>query len=379
MKLKYIALLILSVFIVSCSSDDKEEISSKRTVLAYMVSSNLGSALTANIDRMISVANAKNLNGGNLIVYYSWYDKEAKESKAELFQIKEGKGGVVTKHHIHDYQGQNAASPQVMRSVIQDVFAQFPAEGYGLLLSSHGTSWMPSAETGLRSFGDENGKQMEIYELADALKGFYLDFIAFDACSMGGVECVYELKDVTDYILSSPSEIMRIGFPYEEVLPCFFANKPDLEKASKSFYDFFLTYENPYGNISVTNTRELAALASITKEIITTAGLDAMYALPLNDIQTLSYLSGKSTRLYDFEDVLTRLATDDQKKRLKDCLDKVVVSKYATKNMYSTHIYGGIIPVNQFSGLSIYPIQPKLTQLNNWYKTNLSWYKAVYP
>lgn len=371
MKVKHILFILLFAIGVTSCSDEKKGGPAKRTVLVYVVASNLGGSIQGNINDMITVANKKNLNGGNLIVFYSKNSKEA-----ELYQIKEGKGGVVTKHFIRDYVDQSAISKEVMRSVIDEVFTEFPAESYGLIFSSHGTSWMPTDYKDLRSFGEEENNRMEIYDLADALRGLSLDFITFDACSMAGIECLYELKDITTHIVASPSEILTNGYPYSAILPYFFTDVPQLDKVAEGFYNYYKNHSNPYANISVVKTSELNALAGITREIIASAGIDAMHNLPLSGIQILSRFSAARTSLYDFEDLMSRLATDEQLVRLKACLDKAVTSKYFTERVV---IQGGsLYPVSKFSGLSIYPLQINLPQHNEWYMTNLAWAKAIY-
>ena len=73
----------------------------------------------------------------------------------------------------------------------------------------------------LKSFGAEGGKNMEIYELAEGIPDeYHFDFLLFDVCSMGGIECVYELRDKADYIVASPAEVLVAGFPYKNILPC---------------------------------------------------------------------------------------------------------------------------------------------------------------
>ena len=42
-------------------------------------------------------------------------------------------------------------------------------------------------------------------------------FIMFDDCYMSSMEVAYDLKDVTDYIIASTSEVMAYGMPYEKV------------------------------------------------------------------------------------------------------------------------------------------------------------------
>ena len=41
-----------------------------------------------------------------------------------------------------------------------------------------------------------------------------MDFIIFDACFMGSVEVAYELRDVCDKIVASPTEVIAEGMDY---------------------------------------------------------------------------------------------------------------------------------------------------------------------
>lgn len=370
----YIYALLFILTIGSCTKEELQIEGPKRTVLMYVVASDLGSYINRNIEDIITAATPENLNGGNLIVYYSKRDKSA-----ELYQIKKGSNGVVTKHHIEDYTNQSAIDPEVMRSVINKVATDYPADSYGMIFSSHGTSWLPSGYTKmLKSFGEEAGKNMEIYELAEGIpEEYHFDFLLFDVCSMGGIECAYELKNKADYIVASPAEVIAAGFPYEKILPYLFETKVNLNGVTKAFYEFYKTNENPYGCIAVTKTSELDHVAAITKEIISSkGGEEGIYSLPYLEMQTLSYLPGAPTRLYDFGDVIKQLATDEQYARFTACMEKAITSKYSTDYIYCTK--GRATRVNTFSGLSIYPPQERLTQLTDWYRNNTQWYKAVY-
>lgn len=380
MKTKYfIYILFVILTFGSCTKEEFKEEGTKRTVLMYAVASNLGSNINNNIEKMISVATPENLNGGNLIVYYSTNNKDA-----ELYEIKKGTNGVVTKHHIESYTNQSAINPEVMKSVITRVVNDYPADGYGLIFSSHATSWLPSDYSKmLKSFGSEDGKNMEIYELAKGIPDeYHFDFLLFDACSMGGIECVYELKDKADYIVASPAETMAYGFPYETLLPYLFETSANLNGVAQAFYNFYLSppayaSTSPYGCVAITKTSELDDLAAITKEIISAnGGEEGIYSLPLGELQTLSYLPYAPTRLYDFSDLIKHLATDEQYVRFTACMDKAVTNRYSTDYIYCTK--GGTTKVDTFSGLSIYPPQEKLTQLTDWYRNNTQWYKAVY-
>jgi len=114
MKFKLITLsIILCLGFTSCSENETPEPRTTRTILVYMMANNsLNSFASKNIESMIEGATSKNLNGGNLIVYYA-----PAGSPPELLRIKE-ENGVVKKIHLKDYEKQNSADPDVMRSVI---------------------------------------------------------------------------------------------------------------------------------------------------------------------------------------------------------------------------------------------------------------------
>lgn len=381
MRIKYILFLLALSFLFSCCEKVKVEETSTRTVLVYMVASNLGNYLNGNIESMIASATNKNLKGGNLIVYYSWYDRAGKTLNGELYQIKEGTGGKVTKHYLREYNGQSAVNPAVIRKIADEVFTEFPADSYGMIFSSHATAWFPANYTGmLRSYGEENGKRIEINDLASTLKGLPLEFIAFDACSMGAVECAYEFKDCANYYISSTSEIMGYGFPFKEMLPCFFTTVPDYGKIVQSFHNYYVNYGDPYGSLSVIKTEGLDELTSISKEILSATGVEGMYGLATSGSQLLSNISG-NPQLYDFADIMSALAsTEDQKNRLNRSLANTVIAKSATDKIYCRNGGAGqVVKVTSYSGLTIYPLRQNFTALNQWYHANLSWPKAVYP
>jgi len=384
MRIKFIVYTIALLFsLVGCSKEEiflnpgeeptkgTGEDSPKRTVLVYMVASNLGGSLQNNLHIMTSVATKKNLNGGNLIIYYS-----ENKGKASLFEIKPDEEGVPVRHHLRDYEGQSAVSKETMRSVIDEVVSLYPADSYGMVLSSHATAWMPVGyQNMLRSFGEESGKWMEVDELAKGIPDGLFDFLLFDACSMGAIECVYELKDKADYIIASPSEVLAVGFPYKKILPYLFTEKPDYENIAEDFYTFFQNYTYPVGSISVTVTKELDKLAAITKEII---GRDenVVLSLDMSALQVLSYLPSSPIELVDFGDMVKQLATDSEYQRFENILKKAVLYPYCTEQIYTTK--GSYYDVTAYSGLSVYPLRPELTQLNNWYKSRLSWYQTVF-
>lgn len=376
MKTKSIVYVILcALLFVGCGKEEEEPdipVTPRRTVLAYMVSSNLGDYLRSNVAQMKTAVASNALNGGNLVVYFS----ESK-SRSYLFQIKADKNGKVTTDTVCYYNGMSAVTPATMRGVVQDVERLFPAESYGMIFSSHGTSWLPGNYGSLRSFGEENDDHMEITEISEALKGYHFDFMLFDACYMCGIECAYELRNMTDYLLGTPTEVLAHGFPYEDFLPVLFEDEADLQAVAKSFYDYYSNNgRDSYGTVSLIKTSHLDDLASVVGEILSDKTEEDIYALPLQEMQVLEYLTSSAPHmLYDFDDFIRSLATDTQYARFCACMDKAVVCKYTTPYSYYNTV--GAKKIEHYSGMSVFVPQQSLAKLYDWYK-RLAWYDAVY-
>ena len=75
---------------------------------------------------------------------------------------------------------------------------------------------------------------------------------------------------------------------------------------------------------------------------------------------------------------MSRLATEEQYNAFKRSMEKAVITKATPKAVYAyPYPYGSYLPVNKYSGLSIYVPKEALPKLNEWYK-DLEWYKDVY-
>lgn len=378
-------IFILSSFFSACSDEtplpapipDPGTDPISRTVLIYIAAdNNLSSFGYNNIDHILTGAAGDNLNGGNLLVYFDPADQEP-----QLLQFKKGKNGNAVKTVVHTYKEQNSAAPEVLRSVIDEVIEQYPAESYGLVLWSHATAWFPShIFSMLRSFGADGPNVMEIDQLKEALPDKTFDFILFDACYMASTEVIYALRDKAEYIIGSPVETLATGFPYEKILTPMFKETIDLEGICQAFYDHYKvnTGNSQSASVSLSATAPLSKLTAVVKEIVQ-GKEEEIYALPVSEMQQLEYLTGSLHALYDFDDYIGRLATPDQYTEFRKYLDEVVLYKQTTP--YATFAYGGFsgtqLAMNHFSGLSIYVPQPALSTLNSWYK-NTEWYQAVY-
>lgn len=375
MKIKYIAfILILFAGLLSC---EKEEVQisgpAGRTVLIYMAADNsLNRYGYENITKMLEGAGDKNLNGGNLLIYFDPID-----SIPQLLQIVTDKKGIAQKKVIQTYPEQNSASVEVMNEVITSVTRDFPAESYGLLLWSHATAWLPYNVGGmLRSFGEDRGNVMELSELTEALPDNVFDFILFDACYMANIEVAYAMRHKANYLIASPTETLAEGFPYDQIIAPMFSQKAALETICSRFYNYY-NNQSSYATVSLTSTAHLDELAAMTKEIVQ-GKTDDIYALPIKEIQQLEYLTYNRHALYDYDDFISRLATPEQYTAFRGLMDETVLYKNHTPRAIFAIGGGTTLPINHYSGLSIYVPQKALTSLNAWYKQHIVWYNAVY-
>ena len=110
--------------------------------------------------------------------------------------------------------------------------------------------------------------QIETTDLADAMAdaGFHTEYILFDACYMSSVEVAYELKDVTHYLIASPTEVISYGFPYI-TMGKHLLGTPNYKGIADSFISFYSSYYLPYGTVAVTDCTQLDALAAIAQQI----------------------------------------------------------------------------------------------------------------
>lgn len=379
MKIKYLIYGLLLFIGVACS-DSKEPFAekSKRTVLIYMAAdNNLSSYGYRNIESILRGSAGKNLNNGNLLIYF-----DPSDSAPQLLRIVVDKQGVATEEIVKEYPEQNSASSDVMRGVINDVLkdSRFKADNYGLMLWSHGTAWLPyDWRNQLRSFGQDGSAWMEIPELAEAIPDKTFDFIIFDACYMASVEVIYALRNKANYIIGSPTEILANGFPYHLILEPMFKETTDLVAISDNFFNY---YDQQSGlsksaTVSIAAVNNLPDLQDVTRSILKDRAAE-IEAMSLSGLQPMDNLSTKRTVLYDFGHFIRKVATDEQALAFEEALEKVIIHKKTTPK--ATYALGGgsTIEMKHFSGLSIYIPQEIQIGLNDWYKTNMEWYQAVY-
>ena len=353
MKLIFVSFAFSFIFLTSCIKEvvhEKEQ--AKRTIIVYMAADNdLSDDAYADIYEMQNVIQEKDIN---LVVFL-----DPADDIPHILEI-----GYVGSRRVKNYPELNSASASQMEHVLKDVITMYPAISYGLILWSHGTSWLPAGNM-LKSFGNDNGRQMDITDLAAALPVRF-DFILLDACLMGSVEVVYELRHKTDFILASSAEIIYSGFPYEQIIPELFKDELDLKKVAASYFNYYDSFKDLYrsATISLIDTRELNKLAMVTSQIINDRVFD-FSAFDRVWVQRLDVYEALYT--FDFLDFIEKAFPDADNDLLRKQLDNVVIYKAHTPEFI------GIFTIESYCGLSCYI--PDVTHgLKNFYQ-QLDWCK----
>ena len=353
----YCILLFAFLFCFSCNKDNIEE-KTNRTVIVYMVADNdLSIDAYDNINNIIKGTPA-NLENNRLLIYLDPFDRSP-----QLIEITNSKNGIIKKV-IKDYTEQNSLDPRIMKDILVEIITIYPSESYGLILWSHGTSWLPPGST-LRSFGLDRDDEMDIIFLEQSLP-LKFEFIIFDACYMGSIEVVYQLRNKANYIISSPTEILSTGFPYELIVSDLFGNSDNLKNIANTFYQYYYSKNGAYqsASISLIYTGKLEELAEKTNKLLTDNSLkESMFNI--DNIQNFD--SNRIGLTYDFFDFLEKNYHYENIKELKTTLDEVVIAKYHTPYFLDKY------QIIQFCGLSCYIPNINYSGINNYYK-NLFWY-----
>ncbi len=343
--------LFIIIFVSCGKDDDVVDIPANRTTIVYMAADNdLSEDADADIEEMKMGFSEK---GTNLIVFI-----DAADVTPYILKIKPNDGQV-----IKNYPEFNSADASQMRQVFDDIIEMYPAESYGLILWSHGTSWLPAGRK-LKSFGDDNGKQTDIRALADALP-VHFDYILFDACLMGAVEVAYELKDKADYIIASSTETIYEGFPYDQIVPELISPDPDLKKVAERYFKFYDNLSGAYrsATVSLTDTRQLNDLAALVRTLISENTFNPD-CFDRTRVQRLDVYGEQY--VFDLFDFLDHAFPGVDKQSLIEQLNKTVLYKAYTPMFIEQY------EIKTYCGMSCYIPHPQRDDLNAYYQ-QLGW------
>lgn len=316
-----------------------------------------------------------------------------------------------------------AASPSTLSAVLTLVKEKFPAKGYGMVVSSHGSGWLPAGyyyspsrfeddhkgEVGTsrqgiavqsvghprlpvpegdlpdtdpfygmtRSIGQDYikgsyyGHEMSVSEFADAIP-YHLDYLLIDMCFTGGVEVAYGLKDKADYLGLSPAEVLGYGmFDYTKITSFLLdREKPDLEGLFRNAFELYNNQKGVYrsATVNLVRTDGLDNLARVCSDLFREYS-DTLSNAPTHLIQ--GYFRNGRHYFFDLMDTFRKCISNEEELRaVNDAIDRCVVYREATPQFLAT------FDITEYSGFSIYLPCAGTPLLDSYYKKE-PWNKAT--
>jgi hypothetical protein len=353
---KDILITITILLFASCSKDKlPEPVGASRTIIAYIAADN--DLYADALSDMEEMQQGFSETGVRLIIF-------ADVSGEAPYLLEVGKD---KENRIKTYDELNSADAGTLQTVIREIIGLYPADEYGLILWSHGTSWLP-AGIALRSFGNDSGREMNIPGLAGALPVKF-DFILMDACLMGAVEVAYELREKTDYLIASSTETIYTGFPYDKIVPELLNPQIDFKAVAQCYFDYYNGMKGVYrsATVSVVATKYLSELASQSKLLFENNVFD-MELFNKENVQRLDIY--EEQYCFDLLDFVNKVFPNADKRDFITQLEKVVMYKNHTPQFIMQY------DINTYCGLSCYIPHPQRNDLNTYYQ-QLQWCKTA--
>jgi len=362
----YTAIFFTFFFSISCSKENTiplDKISTVDTVdnmiLMYISANNNLKSDAINSIEKIKEGVKENINN-KLLVFL-------KTSPIDSYLIKiDKRQGVIFTDTIEHYLYQNASDQNFLKKVIQDSRDAVYAKKYGLVLWSHATSWLPSNNTiKTKSFSSDDGLEMDLVNLKNVLPNDF-EFILFDACYMGTIEVLYELKDKSKYIIASPSEVLSHSFPYHTSLSLLFGDKYDYILFCEKYIEYYsnLSFLESSATVGLYDCSYFHTLAKVISNKVKESNI-SIKSLNLTNKDKLNFEKNSPFSVYDLKYSLAPFFKKIDE--FESVLNKTIVYKGNTKNFLGKE-------VGAFSGIGI-------TVTENYsheeYYTNLLWIKET--
>lgn len=346
-----------------------------------------------------------------LIVISRISGNKAMAAPAAMYQVYKDRSGNVVRDTLKTWEGFTPLfGESTLKDALKYVVNEIPATGYGIVLSSHATGYLPDGyykdpasyekahpvKSSLRvkrlsniaqevfepipeypavkSVGQDDDAnssvEMELKAFRDAIP-CHMDYILLDACLMAGVEVAYELRDKASLIGFSPTEILADGFNYKLIASRLLKDNPEPVQVCRDYFDQYRedilnTSGQSCATISAVNTEHMDALADVCRELFEKYRTQ-MSSVSAGSIQR--YYRQDRHFFYDLRDILAKSGASAQDLASLDAvLDKAVIYKEHTSSFLGIQIDD-----NTYSGLSMYLPANGSAVLDKFYKENIDW------
>lgn len=345
-------IVIISMVLAGCSHDQTQEPeSSQRTLLIYMAANNsLVGFANDDLAEIRLAMNTKSTPKGHVLVLKS----TPSSPTPHLYEITTKEGDKLLKEYV-DYN--TAVDANLLSEVVADARRLTLNQSLGLVLWSHSMGWGDETSIPyegdktkapmLKTWGFDNNelRKMSVNDLAQALRGTHLDFIYFDCCFMGGIEVLYALRDVTPYIIASPTETPAEGMPYDQNIPLMLQDELDLESVVGNTFNYYMRLTDTdlrsisislYSTTNVSELWHLACEMGIAGENINTP----LYSAEIPQYGFDSDTGRYGGKYYDLYSAAMRQGSVSERMGFDEIFNKVVLLNLHTPSMWGFSLDG---------------------------------------
>ncbi|MBR6320445.1 MAG: hypothetical protein IKR50_08425 [Prevotella sp.] len=360
---KLLLIAMGALLLTACHHDDnKVKGKYSRTVLVYMAGDNNLTLNSARIDFAAQdlsemIQGSKQVAGDCKLLLF--VDKNIKNTTKQKPYLMLVENGDTTRLKTFDSE-LNSGDPATLRMAMKWAIDNYEAESYGLVLWGHADGWIirnqaPAFSRNTRAYGVDNTsgvKWMDIPQMAQVLATLpKLDFIFADCCAFLCVESAYELRQCTDYIISSAAEIPGVGAPYQTVIPALFSQSSTFYQTVADAY-FAQTSQGYKEPIAVVKTSEMENLAQATRTVLGTFVPQMENGGRRPDISGLIYYFDHTQ--FDMNDFILRYASENEYAQWKSVFNRAVVYSKMAPVWLANHIYyKSAINENEFRDFTV--------------------------
>jgi len=239
---------------------------------------------------MEELVKSKGREGELLISYKNYLKWMAPEGNSTFRFVLDPTKNLKEQAEGHYLLGKNAefTHPDSLTNFINWAAKACPAKKYVLVLGDHGRGYAPDADIfnpnaastrGVIFDDGNNGNHFSAPSLAHAIKAANIrpEVVYFDACMMNTLEYMFELKDVTDYIVAS-TFITLSGTQYSQLIDHLSKAPDNMKLAFEKFIETRVKYFESinetglsqddvfYFDMTVTETAKLDRLGKAMRE-----------------------------------------------------------------------------------------------------------------
>ena len=408
----FICMISLAMTFTGCSEEafDTDSVN-KQTILVFYPwtgdksRTGLLGDLQNNIDSICDgIIDRKGLNNSRVLVFLS--DKYNHSTLYDLQYNATTKS--VDRVPLKEYEGASYASAEGIADILNEVKTKASALNYALIVGAHGCGWTYASDwskypdyarpsvtrprdnnfSGIQFGPDPNApltrffgsvslaeNAMDISTLAEGIResGLKMQYILFDACYMSNIETAYELKDVTNYMIASGSEIMAAGLPYRSMWSYLNSSTPNYSSIVSTSVNFYKNSSAPFCNLAAIDCRQVEKLAGVMKDINAENQLQASV-----NLDSIQHLDGFRPNLfYDLETYVDSLHPSgyllDQ---FKNQLKLTIKASDHTDEAYTYIFSPDYIKIKNYCGITISDPSQHSVAIKGREKTG--WWKATH-